>query len=170
MNRFLLVPAVGCLLAFGSLYAVFNGAAEIENRSLEPAATSPAASVASSESSSAALPEIEAQRMLDSLGEAYRERRRAYEESPHRRYSRVSLGPLAEVRLEFALEQPASAGDRFVLATVLLQRDEHKIAVPCVLDPTTQQVRMFQEGSWQTGEQWLQTAPIGARWETWNTN
>jgi hypothetical protein len=152
MNRTILLPAAGCLIAFASLYAVFTRAAGVEDRG-ERLPASPATGASLS-------PQQEAAQVLGSLCDQYAQQWRMWEESPHRLLSRALPPPLPELRIEFVLAPQRSSGDSFLLATILLHRGEETETLPCVVDPAAKQVRLFHQSTWLTGDEWLKTTPV----------
>jgi hypothetical protein len=152
MKRLLLIPALGCLITFVSMYAFFERAEGDEEFPTSYVATSSEPLPPDYPAS----PRIEAQRMLDVLVEQYQQRRQEWEQSPHRRFSRAMVRPVYPTRIEYALApQPIPQGSGFVLATVQLQQPEQIETIPCVIDPTAGQIRLFHYDAWLTDEEWL---------------
>jgi hypothetical protein len=155
MNRSLWIPAIGCVVGFASLYALLNRAVGEAQSADALVATSNALP-----SEPAPLAASEAEHVLASLCDAYRERWRAWETSPHRLFSRAAVKPVSPRSIEFALSPASTAGDdAFLLATIRVHERTQVQTIPCVVHPQTKQVRLFYEGSWVTGDDWLQTIP-----------
>jgi hypothetical protein len=165
MNRTLWIPALVCLLAFVSLCAVFGRAAGVDEKSTVP----PIVADASDGELGAASPLSEAESALRVLSDEYAQRWRSWEESPHRMFSRAMVHPVSPMHIEFAVVPPASSGDSFFLGTLHITRqrgEEPEQMIPCVIDSTSRQVRLFHNGVWMTGDEWLQTAPAPVALDT----
>ena len=159
MNRLLLVPAVVCLLAFVSLYAVLNRAAGVEGDATKILADAPSAATPLGTS---LVSVNEAERVLGSLRDKYLQRCRDWDNSPHRSMSRIAQRRYTPSCAEVVMS-PKSTGERdsILLATISMQwQKQSQTKIPCVVDSTTKQVRLFHEGQWLSGDEWLNTLPL----------
>lgn len=155
MSRLLWIPALSCLLAFACLCAYLAQAADSAKPLADPVRAPVAAGAVVS-------PVREAERMLGALCDDFSDRWRSWEESPHRLLSRAMPRPLSPMHIEFAVAPPTSSGDQFLLATIRIDRERGEAprqTLPCVVAPSAGQIRLFQDGAWKTGQEWLQSAP-----------
>jgi hypothetical protein len=127
----------------------------------------------------------QAEQLLTGLAGEYLRPWREWASSPRRLFSRVAPRPIPAIDALVEMSPGAiSEGDRFVLATIAIrigppsddalpQRIPSQAArtetmesqlVPCFVDRTTQQVRLFADGQWLTSTEWLKTAPLPQGW------
>jgi hypothetical protein len=103
----------------------------------------------------------EAHERLTALTGEYLRPWKQWESSPRRLYSRIAPRPIPSLSAE--VEMTASAPEpqeSFVLAVIKVTRQgDEPQQVPCIVDRTTRQVRLFTDGRWLTSEEWLKQAP-----------
>ena len=156
MKRSLAIPAFGCVIAFASLYAVFDRAVGDEDDFATSYVTTSSRAIPDDPPTS---PAVEAERMLDALRQTYQERRRAWAESPHRMFSRAAVTPVDPTQVEYALAPPAiTQGSELALATLNLEQRNSTESIPCAIDPATNRIFLFHDGAWRTESQWLDAA------------
>lgn len=158
MNRLLLVPAFVCLLAFVSLYTVLNRAVGVEGDATRTLADTPSA-LTPLDTTLASV--NEAERVLGLLRDKYLQRCRDWDNSPHRMMSRIAQRRVTPSCAEVVMS-PKSTGERdsILLATISMQwQKQIQTKIPCVVDATTKQVRLFHDGQWLTDDEWLKTVP-----------
>ena len=164
MNRSIWVPAIVCLLAFAALYAVLNKAVGVEGGSTDALAAPAIVSVPLDTPSSSVN---EAELVLGSLRDKYLQRCRDLDNSPHRIMSRAAPRAYSPSCAEVVVS-PNANGEHvsFLLATISLRwptpsmgRSSPIETIPCVVHPTTKQVRLFHGGQWLTDEEWLKITP-----------
>lgn len=165
MNRWLLVPGIGCLLLFVGVLATLEGAAR---RSASPRDDLEAVLFARVESASQS-PQAEAspplssedpKQVLIALTNEYLGAWRQWENSPRRLYSRMAPRPVPTVLVNVEMAPQASESDHFALGTVGIIIGDKPQSYACVVDRLTQHVSVFAEGQWLTQEEWLATAPL----------
>jgi hypothetical protein len=174
MNRWLLIPAGCCLLAYVALFATIHGAASgetaAETRRLDAAlrgrdegmvyAASRAARASAAESNLLLTTE-EGVQMLTTLSGEYLRPWRQWEQSPRHLYSRAAPRPIPPSSAEIQLAQTEfSASDGMLLAKIVVRTGVRSQSIPCAVDRVTKQVRLFSEEHWLTADEWLKTAPL----------
>jgi hypothetical protein len=174
MNRWLIIPAGCCLLAYAALFATIHGAASRETsagpRRLEAAlggrddgmvySASRAARVSAAESN-LLLTAAEGEQMLATLSGEYLRPWRQWETSPRHLYSRAAPRPIPPSSAEIQLAQTEfSTSDSVLLATIVVRTGARSQSIPCAVDRVTKRVRLFSEEHWLTADEWLKTAPL----------
>jgi hypothetical protein len=166
MNRSLTIPAICSLAAFVGLLAVLHGAPTNDppasrSRSSTVAVHPVATSGIPREPARSLLSPDEAREQLTALTGEYLRPWKQWESSPRRLYSRVAPRPIpslsAEVEMTASSTEPQES---FVLAVITISRArEVEQRIPCLVDRTTSQIRLFADGQWLTSEDWLKRAP-----------
>lgn len=170
MNRWLSIPAGGCFVAFGVVYAALHGAlgGDAAGNLRRP---SPAAGAENARAPSALGPlaphdarlvsVTQAERALVSLRDAWLRPWRQWESSPHRLYSRAAPRPIPSIsaQIELAAESLGES-DGCLVGVISVRKGTESFAVPCVFDRLTSRVRLFHDGRWLTDDEWLTTAPL----------
>lgn len=150
MNRSLWIPGVCSIVAFVALFAGLGGVPGRETR-----VSSQAASVVPR------IPDAEAEQALRSLGEQYLRPWREWEQSPRHLFSRAASRPIPSVSAEVELaSRGIDATEDYVLASIVIRKGLTMQAFPCVLQRSTQQVRLFADDRWLTDAEWLKSAPL----------
>ena len=182
MNRWLSVPAVLCVVAFGVVYAHLYGAFGGESATNlrqpnsaglgEDVPISPAAPRdAAHEGNLMSI--AEAERTLTSVRDRWLRPWRQLESSPHRLYSRAMPRPVPSLSAEIQLaSESLGESDGCLVGVISVHRGSETSSmpgyggrsetssIPCVVDRLTSRVRFFHDGRWLTEEQWLATAPV----------
>jgi hypothetical protein len=171
MNRLLAVPAGCCLAGFVVLLVTLHVATGRETateaarsrvvatdlgRELAPP---PPSNYRSAPQSDQRLSAADAEPLLTALSGEYIGPWKKWAESPQRLYSRIAVSPIPSISAEVALSPNVAEDDAFLLASIGITTGPKKEAVPCVVDRTTRQVRLFVEDKWVAGEEWLKQAP-----------
>jgi hypothetical protein len=166
MNRSLTIPAVCCLVAFVGLLAALRGAPTNDppvsrSRSSTVAVHSVATSGIPREPAHTLLSPDEARDRLTVLSGEYLRPWKQWEQSPRRLYSRIAPRPIPSLSAEVEMTASSTGSqESFVLAVIKVTRQgDEPQQIPCIVDRATSQVRLFAEGQWLTGEEWLMRAP-----------
>jgi hypothetical protein len=82
------------------------------------------------------------------------------ESSSHRRFSRAAVRDVPPIYAKVELAAHSAGGtEGLVVATIAISKGGETETVPCVVDRTTNQVRLFAGEQWLTEDQWLSQAP-----------
>jgi len=176
MNRLLVIPAACCLIAFAALLAALQGAVGHETGAestqvvergyrgepgTKPLTRNYLASDATRANDNLLMSSDEAQQVLTRLAGDYLRPWRQWESSSHRLYSRAAPRPIPSISAGIELASSAAGqSDGFLLATITVTAGARTQPVPCVVDRTTKQVRLFAEGQWQSEKEWVMNAPL----------
>lgn len=160
MNRFLIHSAAGCLFAFAGLWAGLHGATGRE-AAAKTAVAPPRAYEVVSISRGDGIPSVnKVEQRLAALTGEYIRPWRQWESSPHRTYSRAMVREVPPIYATVELAAHSAGGtEGLVVATIAIRKGVEVETVPCVVDRTTNQVRLFAGDNWLTEEQWLSLAP-----------
>jgi hypothetical protein len=163
MNRKLIVPAAGCLVAFLALLAALHGASGRESAGKPRADDGTiAASLSENSPDDRDLMSVDAaEQVLTSLSGEYLRPWRNFESSPRHLYSRAAPRSIPTILANVELpRQSVAAGDSLLVATITVTAGDHSEKTPCVIDRLTKRVRLFSEGEWIASEEWLKKAPV----------
>jgi hypothetical protein len=155
MTRSIWIPAIGCLAAFAALWATLQGATRRSTVDVLRSASAP------SEATRGSLSIDEAEQVLSALSSEYLRPWRALETSPHRLYSRAAPRPIPPSYANVELAAASAQSEAFLVATLSISKAGGPAQqVPCVVDRSTRQVRLFAAGQWQDESEWLANAPL----------
>ncbi len=176
MNRYLVIPASCCVIAFAALLAAFHGAVGRETATgsthvgerarrgdlgTMPSKLAYVASKSPQANGNLRLSIDEAQVLLTTLTGEYLRPWRQRENSPRHLYSRAAPRPIPSISAKTELASSATGQtDSFLVATITISTAARSQSVPCVVDRITKQVRLFNEGQWVTEDEWLTKAPL----------
>jgi hypothetical protein len=143
--------------------------------------TIPRASAADHAGGDTLLTHKQAERLLTALADEYLDPWRQWASSPRRLYSRAAPRPIPSIdALVDVSPTDTGQGDNVVLATITIRTGSPSTLattrgrpsettptqptslqrVPCIVDRTTGQVRLFAGDRWLTEGQWLQLSPL----------
>lgn len=150
MNRALVIPALGCAVAFTGLFAILHRAAA-EDEALRDATLQVDAEAAPAD----------VRATLEALAEEFVLPWQEYREAEAAPFSRAI--PRAVPSITAAVEM--TAGDMGLPGNLVLAAIRVTIigvsttSTPCIIDRETKETRLFAAGRWQRPEDWLKTAP-----------
>jgi hypothetical protein len=160
MNRALVIPAIGCALAFSALLAGFR-ATQTQALAVSPTPSDTSAPIAAASISASRMSSDDAEQMLTALTGEYLRPWKRWENAREYNYSRASVGPVPTMESRVQLQPLASKqSDACLLATITLTAGKQSQTVPCVVDRDSRRVSFFADGKWLTREEWVQQAPI----------
>ena len=160
MNRLLLIPAVGCLVAFGVAAA---GLYRAEGREQKTSAVAYVAPQSRDLRDEAALVPHEAEQKLQALTAQYLKPWRDWETSPHRLVSRAAPRPVPSISERIELVDSATHPAGCWLATITVTIGDQPEQTPCIVDRHSGEVRLFASGKWLAEDEWLAMAPLPHR-------
>jgi hypothetical protein len=160
MNRLLLIPAVGCLVAFGVAAASFYRA---EGREQDTEAVAYLAPKSRDLRDEGALAPRDAEQKLQALAAQYLQPWRQWESSPHRLLSRVAPRPVPSISEQIQLVDSRNQPAGCCLATITITIGEQAEQTPCIVDCRSGEVHLFDGGKWLTEYEWLKQAPLPSR-------
>ena len=163
MNRSLVWPACGCLVAFGATVVLLQNA--VGGAAIETATRGLAAITEKEAEAGNAKPisRAQAETRLMGLAEEYTRPWRQWSRSPQSMYSRAGMRPIPPIATELVwLEDERQPSDEVLLATIVVTKSKQAQPFPCVMDRTTERVCVCADGQWITAEAWLKGAPTPA--------
>jgi hypothetical protein len=167
MNRWLIIPAVCCGLAFAALLATLYGGVDGSDSPSNPDAitlnveqSDMATQTPEREGGSEPLLTIdEAQQFLTTITTEYTLPWRQWEQAPYHRFSRAAPRNIPTISTDIVINPDIADSDLLLAATIELNTGASTQSIACVVDRTSRRVLLFVEGKWQTSDEWIETAP-----------
>ena len=151
MNRWLVIPAGCCLVAFIALWTGLGGAA---SKGFSARDSVKAAAVTRE---SLALEEVK--QSLTALTGEYLRPWRQRETSPRHLFSRAAPRPIPSISAEVLFAGTDVQSEGLAVAAIVIT-GPYPETVPCVVDRSTGRVRLFAGGQWLTEAEWLGQAQM----------